>query len=137
MRFGLIGYGAWGRHHAAAIEKVPGASVVAIACRTEASAADARRDFPRAVVYLDYRQLLERADVDAVDVVVPNDLHVEIGVAALEHGKDVLLEVTERRPSSPGTRPGSESSSAWRPSARFARGARSRSGEHGILQAHH
>jgi len=86
MRFGLIGYGAWGRHHAAAIEKVPDASVAAIACRTEASAAEARRDFPDAAVYLEYRRLLDRADIDAVDVVVPNHLHAEIGVAALERG---------------------------------------------------
>ncbi len=92
MRFGLVGYGAWGRHHAAAIEKVPGARVAAIACRTEASATAAHEDFPRATVYLDYRRLLERADIDAVDVVVPNHLHAEIGVAALERGKDVLLE---------------------------------------------
>src|SRR6266542_6895133 len=92
MRFGLVGYGAWGRHHAAAIEKVPGARVAAIACRTEASATAAHEDFPRATVYLDYRRLLERADIDAVDVVVPNHLHAEIGVAALERGQDVLLE---------------------------------------------
>jgi myo-inositol 2-dehydrogenase/D-chiro-inositol 1-dehydrogenase len=43
-------------------------------------------------VVRDYRELLARADVDAVDVVVPNALHAEIGVAALEAGKDVLLE---------------------------------------------
>lgn len=92
MRFGLIGYGAWGRHHAAAIEKVPGARVAAIACRTEATAGAARRDVPGADVYLDYRRLLDRPDIDAVDVVVPNHLHAEIGVAALERGKDVLLE---------------------------------------------
>ena len=92
MRFGLIGYGAWGRQHAAAIEKVPDASVAAIACRTEASAAEAHRDFPDTAVYLDYRRLLDRADIDAVDVVVPNHLHAEIGVASLERGKDVLLE---------------------------------------------
>jgi myo-inositol 2-dehydrogenase/D-chiro-inositol 1-dehydrogenase len=92
MRFGLIGYGAWGQHHATAIEKVPGASVAAIACRTESSVSAARRDFPRAAVYLDYRRLLDQADIDAVDVVVPNHLHAEMGVAALERGKDVLLE---------------------------------------------
>src|SRR5712692_5552965 len=92
MRFGLIGYGAWGRHHAAAIEKVPAAHVVAIACRTEVSALAARKDFPGAALYLDYRHLLDRADIDAVDVVVPNHLHAEIGVAALERGKDMLLE---------------------------------------------
>lgn len=92
MRFGLIGYGAWGRHHAAAIRKAPGAALAAIATRGEASAAQAARDHPDVPVLRDYRALLARPDVDAVDVVVPNDLHAEIGAAALMAGKDVLLE---------------------------------------------
>ena len=92
MRFGLIGYGAWGKHHAAAFRKVPGAVLAAIACRSEASAVAARQEFPGVPVHRDYRELLRQADIDAVDIVVPNDLHAEIGVAALEHGKDVLLE---------------------------------------------
>ena len=92
VRFGLVGYGLWGRHHARAIAHAPGATLTAIACRTEATAAAARQDFPSVPVHLDYREFLARTDVDAVDVVVPNDLHAEIGVAALEAGKDVLLE---------------------------------------------
>jgi myo-inositol 2-dehydrogenase / D-chiro-inositol 1-dehydrogenase len=92
LGFGLVGYGLWGRHHARAIAQSPGARLAAIACRTEATAAAARQDFPSVPVHLDYRDLLARTDVDAVDVVVPNDLHAEIGVAALEAGKDVLLE---------------------------------------------
>lgn len=92
MRLGLVGYGLWGRHHARAIENAPGAALAAIACRTEDTAAAARRDWPGVPVHLGYREILERVDIDAVDIVVPNDLHAEIGVAALEAGKDVLLE---------------------------------------------
>ena len=92
IRFGLIGYGAWGRHHAEAVAKAPGALLAAIACRTEATAQAARRDFPDVPIHLDYRELLARLDVDAVDIVLPNDLHAEVGVAALERGMDVLLE---------------------------------------------
>ncbi len=36
--------------------------------------------------------LLRIPRIDAVDIVVPNHLHAEIGCAALEAGKDVLLE---------------------------------------------
>jgi myo-inositol 2-dehydrogenase / D-chiro-inositol 1-dehydrogenase len=92
MRFALIGYGAWGRQHAAAIQRTPGASLVAIACATEETAAVARAECPHADVSADYVRLLDRVDIDAVDVVVPNHLHAEIGVAALQRGKDVLLE---------------------------------------------
>jgi myo-inositol 2-dehydrogenase/D-chiro-inositol 1-dehydrogenase len=92
LRFGLIGYGLWGKHHAQAIRKVAGATLAAIACASPESAAAARADLPEVPVFQGYRSLFDRADVDAVDVVVPNHLHVEIGLAALEAGKDVLLE---------------------------------------------
>jgi len=92
LRFGLVGYGLFGRHHARAIAQAPGATLAAIACRSAETAAAARKDWPEAFVTTDYHALLARPDVDAVDIVVPNDLHEAIGVAALEAGKDVLLE---------------------------------------------
>jgi len=92
VRFGLIGYGLWGRHHARALAQAPGAMLAAIACRTAETAHAARTDWPDATVEVDYRRVLARSDIDAVAIVVPNDLHEEIGVAALEAGKDVLLE---------------------------------------------
>lgn len=92
LRFGLIGYGLWGRHHAEAIRDAPGARLAAIACGTETGAARARAEWPDVPVAVGYQGLLARDDVDAVAVVVPNHLHEEIGVAALRAGKDVLLE---------------------------------------------
>lgn len=92
MRFALIGYGAWGGHHARAIASTPGLELVAIACRNEATAQQARNDFPGARVTTRYQDILAMPEVDVVDIVVPNYLHAEIGCACLEAGKDVLLE---------------------------------------------
>ena len=40
-------------------------------------------EFPDAQCYTDYEQILRRADVDAVDICTPNDLHAPIACAAL------------------------------------------------------
>jgi len=92
VRFGLIGYGLWGRHVATAIAAAPGATLAAIACASETTAVAAARDFAGVPVDVGYRALLARPDVDAVAVVTPNYLHADIGVAALEAGKDVFME---------------------------------------------
>ena len=92
VRFGLIGFGAWGKHHADAISKTAGAELAAIAARSEATAQDARQSFPQAAVYHDYRELIARDDLDFVDVVVPSHLHHEVATAVLEADKHLLLE---------------------------------------------
>jgi len=90
--FGLVGYGAWGGHHAAAISRTADAELVAIAAPSTASLDRARRDYPRAAVFADYRSLVALEEVDVVDVVVPSHLHHEVAKAALQAGKHVLLE---------------------------------------------
>ncbi len=92
MRFGLVGYGAFGRLHAQCIDRVADATLSAICARSDEAAARARADFPNITVYRDYRDLVADAGIDVVDVVTPNDTHAEIGEAALEAGKDLLLE---------------------------------------------
>ncbi|MBI1319403.1 MAG: gfo/Idh/MocA family oxidoreductase [Candidatus Hydrogenedens sp.] len=92
VRYGLIGFGAWGSHHARAITECPGAELVAIAARSEASQEAARVAHPGIEVLGDFRQLLKRPDIDVVDVVLPTDLHHEVGLAVLAAGKHLLLE---------------------------------------------
>jgi myo-inositol 2-dehydrogenase/D-chiro-inositol 1-dehydrogenase len=92
LRFGLIGYGAWGSHHARAIAKTPGAELVAIAARSETSQAAAQSAHPAARLYSDYRMLLDREELDVVDIVLPSNLHHEVAKAVLEAGRHVLLE---------------------------------------------
>ena len=91
-RFALIGYGLWGRHHAQALQRSADNRLVAIACGSSATADLARADFPGVPVFIGHEQALALPEADAVDVVVPNHLHARIALAALQAGKDVLLE---------------------------------------------
>lgn len=92
IRFGLIGYGAWGSHHARAIASVEGAKLAAICARSEASRQQAAGDHPQARLYADYRELLAREELDVVDVVLPSDLHYEVANDVLSAGRHLLLE---------------------------------------------
>jgi myo-inositol 2-dehydrogenase/D-chiro-inositol 1-dehydrogenase len=92
VRFGLIGFGAWGRHHARAIAACPHAELAAIAVRSAASQDEARREHPNSKVVSDYRELLAQSDIEVVDVVLPTDLHFQVGANVLRAGKHLLLE---------------------------------------------
>jgi myo-inositol 2-dehydrogenase / D-chiro-inositol 1-dehydrogenase len=92
LKFGLIGFGAWGQCHAGAIAKTSGAELAAIAAPSESSRAAAQDAYPQAQVVGDYRELLARDDIEVVDIVVPSYLHHEIASAVLNAGKHLLLE---------------------------------------------
>jgi myo-inositol 2-dehydrogenase/D-chiro-inositol 1-dehydrogenase len=92
IRCGLIGYGAWGSHHARVIAGSGGASLQAIAAQSEATRARARQEYPGCRVFADYRELLGQQDLDAAVVVLPSHLHFAAGRAVLESGRHLLLE---------------------------------------------
>ncbi len=92
IRFGLIGYGAWGSHHARAITQTPGAELAAIAARSASSRAAAQAAHPQARIHEHYQDLLAKEQLDVVDVVLPSVLHYEVGRAVLESGRHLLLE---------------------------------------------
>jgi predicted dehydrogenase len=52
-----------------------------------------KRELKRSVdKYTDFRELLERKDIDAVSIATPNHTHALITVLAAQHGKDVYVE---------------------------------------------
>jgi myo-inositol 2-dehydrogenase/D-chiro-inositol 1-dehydrogenase len=92
VRFGLVGYGAWGSHHARALAKTPGAELVAIAAHSVGSCERARAEHPTSRVYADFADMLRREELEAVDVVLPSYLHHEAAKAVLSSGRHLLLE---------------------------------------------
>jgi myo-inositol 2-dehydrogenase/D-chiro-inositol 1-dehydrogenase len=92
IRCGLIGYGAWGQHHACIIAAHPRASLTAISARSPATRDRAHQEHPTATIFADYRELLSQHDLDAVVVVLPSHLHFEVSRAVLQSGRHLLLE---------------------------------------------
>jgi len=92
VRIGIIGVGQIGKHHLDRYRKIEDAEIVALADINEAEAQRVSQVYGIPNVYTDFRKLLERDDIVAVDVCLHNNLHRPVTVAALEAGKHVYCE---------------------------------------------
>ncbi|HEY3475937.1 MAG TPA: Gfo/Idh/MocA family oxidoreductase [Anaerolineales bacterium] len=92
IRIGLIGAGQRGQQHLENYQQVAGAEIVAVADLNEALAQRVAAQFKIPDVYTDYRDLLQRDDLEAVDICLHNNLHRPVAVAAMEAGKHVYCE---------------------------------------------
>jgi predicted dehydrogenase len=93
IRIGLIGCGGISRAHARGYLQSPDLFEVVACCDERRELAEERAQQLNApVVTTDYRELLRRDDVDAVDICLPHHLHAEVAIAAAEAGKHVLVE---------------------------------------------
>lgn len=99
VRVGMIGYQFMGKAHSHAYRDlsfffdthcVPVKQ--AIAGRNEEAVKDAADKMGYASFETDWRKLVERDDIDLIDIVTPNNTHTEMAIAALEAGKHVLCE---------------------------------------------
>ena len=89
---GIIGAGFARTTQIPGFRDVMGARVVAIASRSRDNAAAVAKEFGIEHVAKDWRELIERDDIDLVSVVTPPATHMEMTLAALERGKAVLCE---------------------------------------------
>jgi predicted dehydrogenase len=92
VRIGVVGVGQIGKVHLENYRTIEGAEIVAVADLNETEARRVAAEHGIAGVYTDFRELLARDDIQAVDVCVHNNLHLPVTLAALEAGKDVYCE---------------------------------------------
>jgi len=99
LNIGMIGYGFMGRTHSNAYAKVnhffdleTKPVLKAICARNEERAQAFAKQWGYESVETDWRKLIERDDIDAIDICTPNNLHKDIAIAAAEAGKMILCE---------------------------------------------
>lgn len=93
VRWGVLGAAKFAREHMArAIHAAEGADFVALATSSMEKAAPFQAFQPRLRVHLAYEDLLADPEIDAIYIPLPNHLHVEWTLKALDAGKNVLCE---------------------------------------------
>ena len=92
IKIGCIGVGQIGKHHLENYSRIKDAEVVAVADVDEAELQRVADLYKVPHAYADFGELLQRDDIEAVDVCLHNNLHRPVTVAALEAGKHVYCE---------------------------------------------
>ena len=100
LNIGLVGYGFMGRTHSNGYKRVndffPDVEyqpVLKAICARNADRAQAFADqWGYESIETDWKALIARDDIDAIDICTPNDTHAPIAIAAAEAGKMVLCE---------------------------------------------
>ncbi len=99
LNVGLVGYGFMGRAHsnaflqAARFFDMPHQPVLKAVCARNIERVKAfAENWGYQSVESDWRKLIERKDIDLIDIASPNDTHAEIAIAAAKAGKMILCE---------------------------------------------
>jgi len=92
FRVGMIGVGGIAGAHLSALSKMDDVKIVAAADISEKSLAARKKEFDIGETFTDYEEMLEKVDLDAVDICTPNFLHAPTAIAALEAGCHAMVE---------------------------------------------
>ena len=93
IQVGLIGAGGMGIADANTAMSVPGAKIVAACDLYDGRIEAAKKNYGNDIFTTsDYREILQRKDIDAVIVGTPDHWHKDISVAAMNSGKAVYCE---------------------------------------------
>lgn len=93
LRVGIIGLGMISDNHIQGYQKVGDKAKIAAVC-------DVREDLSKEKAkslglsrwYTDYREMIKRDDIDAIDILVPHHLHAKIAKDVAASGKHIFLE---------------------------------------------
>lgn len=91
VKIGFVGCGGIGNHHLKIWDKYDNCKITAT-CDIQADRAEKAAADRGAVAYTSLEEMLEKADIDAVDICTPSGLHAQQAILAMEAGKHALVE---------------------------------------------
>jgi len=92
LNFGIIGCGRIAYKHAEAIKKNEKANLLCVCDIIEERAAEYKDKYGAEAHFTDYRKMLEYSGLDVVNICTPSGMHAEMGIAAAQAGKHVIVE---------------------------------------------
>ena len=100
LRIGLVGTGFMGRTHSNGYKRITDffpdleyrPVLKAVCARREDKVKAFAEQWGYESYETDYKKLIARNDIDAIDICTPNDTHAEIAIAAINAGKMILCE---------------------------------------------
>lgn len=88
---GVIGVGSMGHNHVRIYSELENANLVAISDMVRGTLDKVSKEF-NTVGYVDYDNILQIDDIEAVNICVPTVFHHDVVMRAIEAGKNVLVE---------------------------------------------
>src|ERR1700748_2689870 len=92
VKWGIISTAHINRLFLAGARAADGVEVAAVASRDRAKAEEYARENDIPTAHGSYEALLEDPDVEAVYISLPNSMHIDWSIRAMENGKHVLCE---------------------------------------------
>lgn len=90
FRVGVIGVGFIGAVHIEQLRRLGNVDVVAVAVHSRPQEKADKLCVPKG--YSDYREMIDKENLDCVHICTPNNTHYEMAMYALEHGVNVVCE---------------------------------------------
>lgn len=87
----VVGCGAISELHLNAIQQIPETQLIFVCDKDQAKARETANSYHCQYI-TDYTELLSRAEVEVIHILTPHFLHTPMTLAALAHGKHVILE---------------------------------------------
>ncbi len=94
FKVGLVGTGYWSEKHLKAWKRIPNVTIAALCNRSKAKLLDKAVEYgvPHDQLYSSLEEMLEKADIDIVDIVTPPESHLPMVRLAAAAGKQVMCQ---------------------------------------------